>query len=245
MYGGHSTASYIVQAMTPASGSLWDDARRKGLTYRSYGENGARASQGAEAAPGTEGLVGHMAVGYPTGLATRDTEKVKFFIHDLEQYEKDYDSPDPLEKLPNYTLVWMGDDHTAGTTPGAYAPQAMVADNDYAIGQLVDAVSHSRYWPNTAIFIIEDDAQDGPDHVDARRTVGLVLSPYVKRGLVDSTLYSTSSMVRSIELLLGLPPMSQYDAAAMPMYGSFGTSPVVTPFNVIAPLIDVNVRNSK
>jgi hypothetical protein len=121
----------------------------------------------------------------------------------------------------------------------------MVANNDYAIGQLVDAVSHSRYWPNTAIFIIEDDAQDGPDHVDARRTVDLVLSPYVKRGVVDNTLYSTSSMVRSIELLLGLSPMSQYDAAAMPMYAAFGTTPEVTAFGVISPQIDVNVRNKK
>jgi hypothetical protein len=120
----------------------------------------------------------------------------------------------------------------------------MVANNDYAIGQLVDAVSHSRYWPSTAIFIIEDDAQDGPDHVDARRTVGLVISPYVKRGIVDSTLYSTSSFVRSIELLLGMPPMSQYDAAAMPLYASFGTEPQVTPFTVIPPEIDVNAKNT-
>src|ERR1700728_4983129 len=139
----------------------------------------------------------------------------------------------------------MPEDHTRGTALGAFTPQAMVANNDYAIGQLVDAVSHSRYWPNTAIFIIEDDAQDGPDHVDARRTVGLVISPYVKRGIVDSTLYSTSSMVRSMELLLGLPPMSQYDAAAMPMYASFGTEPVVTSFNVIQPLIDVDAKNTK
>ncbi len=121
----------------------------------------------------------------------------------------------------------------------------MVANNDYAIGQLVDAVSHSRYWPSTAIFIIEDDGQDGPDHVDARRTVGLVMSPYVKRGIVDSTLYSTSSMVRSIELLLGMPPMSQYDAAAMPMYASFGTQPQVTAFDAIKPKIDVNARNKE
>jgi hypothetical protein len=139
----------------------------------------------------------------------------------------------------------MPEDHTRGTAPGAFTPQAMVANNDYAIGQLVDAVSHSRYWPNTAIFIIEDDGQDGPDHVDARRTVGLVLSPYVKRGIVDSTLYSTSSMVRSIELLLGMPPMSQYDAAAMPMYASFGTDAQVTAFDVIKPKIDVNVKNQK
>ena len=244
MYGGHSTASYNVRAVAPAAGSLWDDARRKGLTYRSYGENGARASQGAEAPPGTEGLVGHMAAGYSTGLAVRDTDKVKIFLGDLQQYEKNYDDSDPQKRLPNYTVLWMGEDHTMGTTPGAYTPQAMVADNDYAIGELADAVSHSRYWPSTAIFIIEDDAQDGPDHVDARRTVGLVISPYVKRGIVDGTLYSTSSLLRSMELLLGLPPMSQYDAAAMPMYASFGAAPVATQFDAIPPLIDVNAKNT-
>jgi YVTN family beta-propeller protein len=244
MYGGHSTASYNVRAVVPASGSLWDEARRKGLTYRSYGENGARASQGAEAPPGTEALVGHMVADYPTGLKVRDTDKLKIFLRDLKQYEQDYDNSDPQKRLPNYTLLWMGEDHTLGTTPGAYAPQAMVADNDYAIGELVDAVSHSRYWPSTAIFIIEDDAQDGPDHVDARRTVGLVISPYVKRGIVDSTLYSTSSMLRSMELLLGLPPMSQYDAAAMPMYASLGATADATPFRVIEPLIDVNAKNT-
>jgi hypothetical protein len=96
-----------------------------------------------------------------------------------------------------------------------------------------------------AIFIIEDDAQDGLDHVDARRTVGLVISPYVKRGIVDSTLYSTSSFVRSIELLLGMPPMSQYDAAALPLYASFGAVPEATQFSVIAPQIDVNAKNTK
>jgi hypothetical protein len=139
----------------------------------------------------------------------------------------------------------MGEDHTEGTAIGKFTPVAHVASNDYAIGQLVDAVSHSKYWPTTAIFIIEDDAQDGADHVDARRTVGLVISPYVKRGITDSTLYSTSSMVRSIELLLGLPPMSQYDAAAMPMYASFATTPTVTTFDAIAPMVDVNAKNTK
>ena len=121
----------------------------------------------------------------------------------------------------------------------------MVASNDLAVGQLVDRVTHSKYWPKTAIFIIEDDAQDGPDHVDARRTAGLVISPYVKRGIVDSTMYSTSSMVRSMELLLGLPPMSQYDAAAMPMYQSFGSEADLSAFTVIPPQIDLNVRNTR
>jgi hypothetical protein len=110
---------------------------------------------------------------------------------------------------------------------------------------LVDRVSHSKYWPTTAIFIIEDDAQDGPDHVDARRTVGLVVSPYVKRGIVDSTMYSTSSMLRSMELLLGLGPMSQYDAAATPLYASFGTHADLTPFTTLPPHVDLNARNTE
>jgi YVTN family beta-propeller protein len=246
-YGGHSIATFDVRAMVPSGGHMWDLAKRKGLTYRSYGEYAARASTGTtmEAAPSTEALVGHVSKDYMNGLEVRDTEKVAVFLREFKEYEANYNSFDPGKRLPNYVVMSMPEDHTTGTAPGHYKPEAMVADNDYAIGQLVDAVSHSAYWPNTAIFIIEDDAQDGADHVDARRTMGLVLSPYVKRGIVDSTLYSTSSMLHSMELLLGLPPMSQYDAAAMPMYASFSTTPVVTQFNVIKPLIDVNAKNTK
>lgn len=246
-YGGHSVAAYSVSAMVPSGGHLWDLARRKGLTYRSYGENAARASTGTtmEAAPGADGLVGHVSKEYGVGLNMRDTDKVAVFLRDLKEFEVNFDSTDPQKRLPNYIVMSMPEDHTRGTTPGAYTPTAMVANNDYAIGQLVDAVTHSRYWSNTAIFIIEDDAQDGADHVDGRRTVGLVISPYVKRGIVDSTLYTTSSMVRSMELLLGLPPMSQYDAAAMPMYSSFGATPIARPFTVIKPIIDVNAKNTK
>src|SRR5665213_3137264 len=217
----------------------------QGLTYRSYGEYAARASTGTtmEAAPGASGLVGHVAKDY-LGSRQRDTANVAVFLHEFKEYENNFESDDANKRLPNFTVLSMPEDHTRGTQPGAFTPQASVANNDYAIGQLVDAVTHSRYWPSTAIFIIEDDAQDGSDHVDARRTVGLVVSPYVKRGIVDSTFYSTSSFVRSMELLLGMPPMSQYDAAAMPLYASFGTEPVVTPFTVIPPEIDVNAKNT-
>jgi YVTN family beta-propeller protein len=242
-YAGRSNA-VPTRAYIPSAGHLWDLAARKGLTYRSYGEYAARASTGTtmDAAPGAGGLVGHVAADY-LGSRQRDTANVAVFLKEFKEYEKNYDSPDPNKRFPNFVVMSMPEDHTRGTASGAFTPRAMVASNDYAIGQLVDAVSHSRYWANTAIFIIEDDGQDGPDHVDARRTIGLVLSPYVKRGIVDSTLYSTSSMVRSIELLLGMPPMSQYDAAAMPMYASFGTEAQVTPFDVIQPKIDVNAKN--
>jgi hypothetical protein len=104
-------------------------------------------------------------------------------------------------------------------------------------------VSHSHYWPELALFAIEDDAQDGPDHVDARRTVGLVVSPYCKRGAVDSTLYTTSGMLRTIELLLGLQPMSQFDAAATPMYASFTNAANPTPYSHAKPTVDLEERN--
>jgi YVTN family beta-propeller protein len=242
-YAGRSDTART-RAYVPSAGHIWDLAERKGLTFRSYGEYAVRAStgDGSVAAPGAGALAGHVSPNYG---GKRDTDNVQVFLKEFREYEKNYDSADPGKRFPNLVIMSMPEDHTKGTAPGAYTPQAMVANNDYAIGQLVDAVSHSKYWSNTAIFIIEDDAQDGPDHVDARRTAGLVISPYVKRGIVDSTLYSTSSYVRSIELLLGMPPMSQYDAAAMPMYASFGTEAKVTPFNVIAPRIDVNAKNTK
>ena len=248
-YANRSSAEVNVKAMIPGAGFLWDQAQRKGLTYRSYGElaTAFEPTSVPETTLGAGALVGHFAdpKGFgPEGDAGVDTEKMKTFLSEFRQYEANYDSPDPNKRLPNFTVMHLGNDHTQGTKPGQRTPEAMVADNDYALGQLVEAVSHSRYWANTAIFVIEDDAQDGADHVDARRTIGLVISPYVKRGIVDSTLYTTSSMLRSMELLLGLPPMSQYDAAAMPMYSSFGVTPVSTPFDVIKPKVDITAKNS-
>ena len=205
-----------------------------------------RVSDGTtmDAAPGADALYGHVSRTYKSDLAARDPENMKIFLNDFDDYEKNIDSADANKRLPNYIVMSLPENHTKGTTPGAYTPRAMVASNDYAVGLLVDRVTHSKYWPTTAIFIIEDDAQDGPDHVDARRTAGLVISPYVKRGIVDSTQYSTSSMVRSMELLLGLPPMSQYDAAAIPMYASFGATTDLAPYTVIPPEIDLMAKNT-
>jgi hypothetical protein len=120
-----------------------------------------------------------------------------------------------------------------------------VANNDVALGRLVEAVSQSKYWPETAIFVIEDDAQNGPDHVDAHRTVGLVISPYVRRGALDSTQYSTVSMIRTLELILGLPPLSQYDAAARPMFASFTDKPDLKPYKAEPACIDVKAMNGQ
>jgi len=243
-YGGHSQNS-ISNAYRPKL-QLWDLAAQKGLTYRSYGEYAVRASDGTrmDAIPGVGGLLGHVAPNFKMPNM-RDTDNVREFIREFDEYEKHYDSPDPGKRLPNYIVMSLPENHTRGTRPGELTPKAMVANNDHAVGMLVERVTHSRYWPETAIFIIEDDAQNGSDHVDARRTVGLVISPYTKRGAVDSTLYTTSAMLRTIELLLGLPPMSQFDAAATPMYASFTDKPDLKPYQCIAPKIDVNERNQQ
>ena len=243
-YGGHS-ASDRNYAYQPSAGNIWDAARRKGLTYRSYGEYASRVSDGTtfENSPNAPGLAGHVAPNYKR-MGARDTENAAEFIREFDQYEKNYDSKDPNKRLPNFMVMALSENHTNGTRPGSYTPVAMVASNDLAVGLIVERVSHSKYWPEMAIFIIEDDAQDGPDHVDAHRTPGLVISPFVRREKVDSTLYTTSSMLRTMELLLGLPPMSQYDAAATPMYLTFGVNPDPTPFNHLNAEVDLNVKNT-
>src|SRR5258706_6180568 len=119
--------------------------------------------------------------------------------------------------VPSLMLVRMGSDHTHGANPNKKSPKAMVADNDFGVGKLVATISHSPIWKETAIFILEDDAQDGPDHVDAHRSTCYVISPWIKKGSVDHTFHNTSSCLRTMELLLGLPPMCQYDAIATPM----------------------------
>ena len=244
-YGGHSQAQNRSMAYMPSSGYLWDAARRKGLTYRSYGEYATRASTGEpmSSVPGANGLVGHVSPNYLQNRV-RDTDNAKVFLDEFAQYEANFDSRDPEKRLPNYIVMSMQENHTHGTDPKSFTPRAMVANQDVALGQMLERLTHSRYWPQMAVFIMEDDAQDGPDHVDARRTACLVISPYIRRGIVDSTLYTTSSMVRSIELLLGMPPLSQYDAAATPFYAAFGTTIDLAPFKGLPAQWDVNEMNA-
>src|SRR4029077_16523273 len=128
---------------------------------------------------------------------------------------------------------------------GAPTPTAQVADNDLALGRVVEAVTKRKFWKDTAIFVVEDDAQNGPDHVDAHRTVALVISPYTKRGHVDSAMYSTTSMLRTMELILGLKPMSQFDAAARPMYHSFQAKPDFREYTHVVPDVDRKAVHKK
>ncbi|HUA57877.1 MAG TPA: phosphoesterase, partial [Verrucomicrobiae bacterium] len=144
---------------------------------------------------------------------------------------------------PAFMVMALGEDHTHGLRPGSFTPAAEVANNDQALGQIVQGVSHSRFWKETAIFVIEDDAQNGPDHVDAHRTVGLVISPWVKHGVADSTMYTTSSFVKTMELILGLPPMTQFDTAATPMYAAFTATPSLDPIDSLPPQTELTSRN--
>ena len=221
------------------SGYIWDACARAGVTYRSYGEYGKRVSTGDGAAKmegRVPGLVGHVSPKF--GLDARDTDDAEVFLKEYREFEK-------AGTMPRFIVMSLGEDHTTGTVPGTFTPEACVASNDLALGRIVDAVSKSKLWPETAIFVIEDDAQNGPDHVDAHRTVGLAISPYTKRGVLDSTQYGTVSMIRTMELILGLPPLSQFDAAATPMYRSFTDKPDLSTYTHEPARIDLNTKNTK
>jgi hypothetical protein len=141
-------------------------------------------------------------------------------------------------------VLRLPNDHTAGTSPGKKTPRAMVADNDLALGRVLEGLSHSRFWPTMAVFVVEDDAQNGPDHVDAHRAVALVAGPHVRRGAVVSTQYSTCSVLRTIELILGLPPMSQFDAAARPMWDCFRAEADPRPYAALPARVPLDEINS-
>lgn len=221
-----------------AGGYLWDRCAAAGVTYRSYGEfiaNGPKV--GTPSTAKVKSLEGHfdpLYRGYD--LDYPDVKRVQRYLDQLQEFEKS-------GEMPQLTIIRLPNDHTFGTSVGKPTPTAMVADNDLALGMLVEAVSKSKFWKETAIFVVEDDAQNGSDHVDAHRTVALVISPHTKRKSVDSTMYSTSSMLRTMELILGLEPMSQFDAAAKPMYNSFSATPDFTPYQHRPAGTDLEAKN--
>ena len=241
----------------PTKGYIWDYCKAAGVSYRSYGEFiGVRdvkaggggstdsenaASQKAQRENYTmeEALQGHFSPIYPSwNLNISDITRIEKWMEEFRVYEQN-------GQMPQFNVLRIGNDHTEGTKAGAPTPRAYVAQNDQALGMLIEAVSNSKYWADTAIFVIEDDAQNGPDHVDAHRSIAFVASAYTKRKTVDSSMYTTSSMLRTMELILGLPPMSQYDAGAIPMYGAFTNKADLTPFKSRAANIDLNEKNKK
>lgn len=219
-YSGRGLLFGSPELQSPAAGYLWDLCKRHGIPYKCYGE-------GADRVPSTQRGT------WPEG---RDMDRVQGWLRDLEAAEKTGD-------LPRFTIMALGEDHTFGSTPGRSTPEACVASNDIALGRIVAAASRSRFWKEMAIFVIEDDAQNGPDHVDAHRTLGFVISPWAKRGAVDSTHYTTASMLRTMELILGLPPLTQFDAAATPMFNSFRKEAKLTQYVPLVPKVDLHAVN--
>jgi len=221
-----------------SGGYIWDRCAEAKITYRSYGEFIANPKKiGDPATAKVKSLEGNFDPyfhGYD--LDYSDQKRADRFIAELERFEKE-------GSMPQMQILRLPNDHTHGTTVGKLTPTAMVADNDLALGRVVEAVSKSKFWQETAIFVVEDDAQNGSDHVDAHRTVALVISPYCRKGSVDSALYSTASMLRTMELILNLKPMSQFDAAATPMYNSFQPKPDATAYKHLPANVPLDTLN--
>jgi len=226
-------------ASVPRNGFLWDAAARAGITYRNYGEFVTNPSSPAgQVTVQQPRLIAHTSKGFPGfDLAFSDLDRYAVWLREFRGYEAAGD-------LPALEIIRLPNDHTAGTRPGALTPEAFVAQNDYAVGKIVDTVSHSRFWKNTAIFSVEDDAQNGPDHVDDQRTTYYIASPYAQGG-ADHTRYTTASIVRTIGLILGLHPLSLYDQQAQPLFRAFTSKPNFMPFTVQKPLIDITAVNKK
>jgi len=235
--GGHEIRNNYGNLAAPADGYIWDFAARAGVSVRSYGEFASWETKGGPITATVPGLVGKVHPSYPPyDLSIPDNQRVDVWLEEFRRFEKE-------GGLPRLNIVRLGNDHTAGTSPGRPTPRAFVAENDLALGRLVEAISNSRFWAESAIFVLEDDAQNGPDHVDAHRSVLLVASPWAKRGSVDSTLYTTSGVLRTIELVLGLPPMSQYDAAATPAFAAFATKPNPAPYTTRSARVPLDETN--
>ncbi|MFA5818848.1 MAG: bifunctional YncE family protein/alkaline phosphatase family protein [Bacteroidales bacterium] len=213
------------------NGFLWDNCQRQGVSYRSYGEFVDNNK------PSIPVLKNHFCTYFTSwDQSVRDT--VRFY-----QWKRDFDSLLAADALPQLNTIRFINDHTEGLSLRKPTPFAHVADNDLAVGMFVDYLSHSSVWKNSLIIIVEDDAQNGPDHVDAHRSTAYLAGGYVKKGFVDHTSYTTTSLLRTIELILGLPPMSQYDAAAVPLWRCMNNTPDHPPFEVRPCMVDITLKN--
>ena len=253
----------IPDVTRPPSGYIWEHSSNHGVSFRNYGMFLITSADELEGVPGTtDNYPSSRAL---EGMSSPDFRRYDLTYADSEIYEEyDWNWTDQTQtygshnapsrfsawkrefdefvakgEMPKFQMIRFGQDHTSGTRVGQPTPQSMVADNDFAVGQLVEAVSNSPFWESTAICILEDDAQAGYDHVDAHRSIAFVISPYNKRNNLDSTFYNTDSMLRTMCLLLGMPPMSQYDAVATP-FKCFSRQMVNTaPFKAIKPSRDI------
>ncbi len=236
--GGGQMRNAYGNITAPMNGYIWDAVLRAGKTVRSYGEFAVKDANTGMVKASVPGLEGHVHPSYPAwDLKIRDNARVDVWLEEFQQMDRD-------NTLPALSILRLGGDHTSGTAAGARTPRAMIADNDLALGRVIEAISRSRAWSTSAVFVVEDDAQNGPDHVDAHRSPAFVASPYALHGVVDGTLYTTSGVLRTMELILGVPPMSQYDAAATPMYNAFERTAVAAPFVHVDARVSLDEMNT-
>ncbi|CAN5546072.1 alkaline phosphatase family protein [soil metagenome] len=257
---GKFTRSYPYEGNDPLAfaptGFIWDNALSRKKSFFNFGEftkttfpktntwsNAYSHYKKSERIPGLE-IAAQVATlkpltkaGYPGFvMSVPDVYRARMFIEQLKEWEKS-------GTMPNLIYLYLPCDHTSGTRAGAPTPKAMVADNDLALGQCVEAISKSKFWGKTCLLSVEDDPQNGFDHVDSHRTVALAISPYSKRKFVDSTCYNQTGMVKTIELMLGLPPMNQLDLSATPMRACFAETPDLTPYKCRPNKIPLDTMN--
>jgi DNA-binding beta-propeller fold protein YncE len=229
--GGDYNAEGTRAIANNKGGFIWDHCKRAGVSFRTYGEFADDYKANIPV------LEGNFCPYYTSwDEAVRDT--TRFY-----QWKREFDSLLAKNAVPQFNSLRFINDHTEGLRKDAPTPFAHVADNDWAVGLFVEYLSKSPIWKETAIFIVEDDAQNGPDHVDAHRTTAYIAGGFVKRKFIDHTMYSTSSMLRTIELILGIPPMTQYDAAAEPMWRCFSATPDLTPFISVPANVNLDDKN--
>ncbi|MGZ4465446.1 MAG: alkaline phosphatase family protein [Nocardioides sp.] len=220
---------------------IWQRLAAKGISFRNYGFYVNADAQGKMAGtdPVLDAHTDHDFLGFdlacPDNPDTFTARRAGCGTPRFTEWKKEFDGYVKHGNLPSLEMVRLPNDHTSGTKPSYPTPRAYVADNDLALGRLVQAVSHSRYWKSTAIFVTEDDAQNGPDHVDAHRTISQVISPYTQHGRVDSSFYSTASMLRTIENILGVAPMTQFDTFATPMTRAFSSTRNAKAYSAVRP----------
>jgi len=215
----------------PKDGYIWDYCKRAGVTYRTYGEFAENGKANIKV------LQNHLCPQSP-GFDLTIKDQVREAI-----WEHDFDSLLAKNAVPQFNSVRLGNDHTSGQQKGKISPTAAVADNDLSVGKFIEHLSKSPIWKESVVFVLEDDAQNGPDHIDAHRSPVYVAGPYVKRNAVVHGMYSTSGVLRTMELILGLPPMSQYDAAAMPLFDCFTAKADFTPYVAKQAEVDLEQRN--
>lgn len=251
----HIQKDALVYAPT---GFIWDNALKNGKKVRIYGEASFPVADSSRSwtsvyqkylrnekpvfknKTSIKTIETIQSPDYPGygGQVYPDVLRADVFIRELKHYEEMEN-----DQLPELMVMALPNDHTSGTRPGLPTPRAMVADNDLALGRIVEAVSKSRFWSNTVIFVTEDDSQGGWDHVSAYRTVGMVLSPWSRTGGIVHTNYNQPSMIRTMEQILGMPPMNIMDATAMPMFDCFTREPDMTPYVALNNVIPLNEMN--